>query len=454
VKTPNIDRLAKNGMLFENAFCQSPVCTPSRASFLTGRYPRTTRARQNGQDIPRDEVLVTRMLADAGYACGLSGKLHLSACSPEKVIAGERRINDGYTQFHWSMHPHPDWPTNEYIQWLHAKGKAFAPVSFQDNQFVQIGPESANHQTTWCVDKAVGFIEAHEAFTNPWLFSVNTFDPHHPFDPPLEYLIPYMEKLEQIPLPNYVEGELKNKPFFQQCDHHGAYGMSNNYPYPKMSDYDHRLIRASYWAMIDHIDRQVGRLIDTLEHTGQMEDTIVISMSDHGEMLGDHGIYLKGPHFYEPAIHVPLIVSYPGVIPANTRYHGLVELIDLAPTLLEAASIPAHPGIQGKSLWSLLTRKGDNASHRQSIYCEHYNASFTQQGKRGFATMVRTERYKLVTYHERNEGELYDLHTDPNETYNRWDDADYFEIKLEMFSLLSDRMAGTVDPLPERTAIW
>jgi arylsulfatase A-like enzyme len=94
VRTPNIDRLAESGTCFENAFSQCPICTPSRSSFLTGRYPRTTRCRQNGQDIPADEVLVTRLMADAGYECGLSGKLHLSACHPT-VCVSERRIEDG-----------------------------------------------------------------------------------------------------------------------------------------------------------------------------------------------------------------------------------------------------------------------------------------------------------------------------------------------------------------------
>ena len=107
VHTPHIDRLASEGVLFERCFSQSPVCTPSRASFLTGRYPRTTRCRQNGQDIPDDEVLVTRLLADAGYVCGLAGKLHLSACNPSVTPEMEPRIDDGYEVFHWSHDTHP-----------------------------------------------------------------------------------------------------------------------------------------------------------------------------------------------------------------------------------------------------------------------------------------------------------------------------------------------------------
>ncbi|WDR01503.1 sulfatase-like hydrolase/transferase [Devosia algicola] len=105
VRTPNIDALFAGGAAFPNTYCQSPVCTPSRASFLTGRYPRTTRTRQNGQDIPRDELLIGKIFADAGYTCGLSGKFHLSACHPSVSPVFEPRVEDGYHAFHWSHHP-------------------------------------------------------------------------------------------------------------------------------------------------------------------------------------------------------------------------------------------------------------------------------------------------------------------------------------------------------------
>lgn len=456
VKTPNIDRLAQNGVLFENAFCQATVCTPSRASFLTGRYPRTTRCRQNGQNIPEDEMLVTRLLADAGYVGGLSGKLHLSACNPSVMHGTERRIADGYSQFHWSHHPDNHWPTNEYIQWLRAKGKTYQPLQTEGSRYVEIGPDAEDHQTTWCAEKAVQFIEANQSYEQPWFFSVNMFDPHHPFNPPRAYLERYMQKLDEIPLPNYKEGELEEKTYFQQFDHNGAYGNERLLPFSQMNEQDHRMLKAAYWAMIDLIDEQVGRMLEALERTGQLKNTIVIFMSDHGELLGDHGIYLKGPFFYEPSIHVPLIVSWPGHFQSGVRSPELVELVDVAPTLLEAAGLRIHPGMQGKSLMQLLTAEAVDSklSHRSDIYCEHYNASAKQNGIGGFATMVRTDRYKLVSYHRRHEEELYDLQEDPNERRNLWMDESYSAVKLDMMKRLCDRMAETVDPLPERLAVW
>jgi choline-sulfatase len=454
VRTPNIDRLAANGVLFENAFCQATVCTPSRASFLTGRYPRTTRCRQNGQNMPDSEKLVTRLLADAGYTCGLSGKLHISACNPKVTSAAEPRIDDGYAQFHWSHHPEDNWPTNEYIQWLRAKGKTYRPQPSEGSRYVQIGPDAEDHQTAWCAEKAIEFIEANERYEQPWLFSVNMFDPHHPFNPPAAHLQRYLDRLDDIPLPNYAEGELDNKPYFQRYDHNGAYGDPNLYPYSRMSEQDHRTVRAAYWAMIDLIDEQVGRMVAALERTGQLDNTIIVFMSDHGELLGDHGVYLKGAFFYEPSVHVPLIVSYPKRFSVNKRVAELTELVDLAPTLLEAAGLPQYPGMQGKSLFSLLTGQESAGKHRDDIYCEHYNASSKQNGIGGFATMVRTERYKLVSYHKRGEWELYDLERDPRETRNVWSDPDYASVKLDMYVRLCDRMAETVDPLPERLAVW
>ncbi len=454
VKTPNIDKLAERGVLFENCFSQSPVCTPSRASFLTGRYPRTTRCRQNGQAIPKDEKLITKLLADAGYICGLSGKLHISPCHPSVAPIKENRIDDGYAQFHWSHHATPEWPTNEYVQWLQEKGQKFKRENVEESNYVQYGPDAEYHQTTWCTEKAIQFIESNKDYDRPWLFSVNIFDPHHPFDPSKAYLQRYLERMDEIPLPNYKVGESENKPIYQQIDHNGAYGMKGNLAYSEMNDYDHRLLRAAYFAMVDLIDEQVGRMIATLEKTGQLENTIIIFMSDHGELLGDHGIYLKGPHFYEASVKVPLIISWPKKIKGNRRIDRLVELVDLAPTLLEAAGIPIYEGMQGRSLYELLINEDVDYSFREDVYCEHYNANFKHGEHVAFATMVRTERYKLIAYHGESTGELYDLEVDPFEYVNEWNNPEYRSVKLELYQRLCDRMAETVDPLPVRQSVW
>ena len=259
-------------------------------------------------------------------------------------------------------------------------------------------------------------------------------------------------------MPNYVEGELENKPCFQKLDHKGAYNNhdSNNetYSYDKMSEYEHKLVKASYYAMIELIDTQVGRLIDCLEANGQLDNTLIIFMSDHGEMLGDHGIYLKGPYFYEGAVKVPLIMSYPEKIKKGIRSKALVELMDIAPTLAEFAGMPAQKQMQGKSLLGLLTGRSSLDEHKTSVYSEYYNSMPWHKNPTAFCTMVCDGRYKLVAVHGQNEGELYDLKQDSNETTNRWYDPNYATIKMEMLIKLNDKMAFTVDPMGERLSEW
>lgn len=458
IDTPNIDKLAANGILFEKAYCQNPTCTPSRASFLTGRYPRTTGCRQNGQRFNPNEKVITKVLEESEYICGLSGKLHLNPCSPTVCKGMEERIDDGYSVFHWSHGGHDGWATHEYFQWLRENGQYFAATDVPNTKLVQYGMEEKYHQTTWCVNKAISFIEANVEYDNNWMFSLNIYDPHHPFDPPKEYLDKYMDRVNSLPMPNYVEGELNNKPLFQKLDHSAAYNNhdSNNevIAYDRMSEYEHKLMKASYYAMVELIDKQVGRVIDTLSKLNQLENTIIIFTSDHGEMLGDHGIYLKGPYFYESLINVPLIISCPGTIQSGVRSKALVELVDLAPTLVECCQLPEQKQMQGKSLWSLLTGQSNRDRHKDNVYCEYYNSMPWHKKPTAQCTMVTDGTYKLIVAHSTDEGELYDLISDPNETYNLWDDKEMATIKSQMLIKLCHSMAFTVDPMNERISDW
>jgi len=168
-------------------------------------------------------------------------------------------------------------------------------------------------------------------------------------------------------------------------------------------------------------------------------------------MLGDHGIYLKGPHFYEPAVRVPLIIACPEAVEGGRRSAALVELFDLAPTVLDACGRPRHPGMQARSLWPMLVDPDRQDPGREDVYSEYYQGMAVYEST-AYATMVRTEAAKIVVAHGCNAGELYDLEADPTETHNRWDDPAYAELRLDMMSRLADRMAWTVDPLPEREA--
>ena len=447
IRTPHIDSLVRDGVAFTHVFCQSPVCTPSRASYLTGRYPRTTKCRQNGQTLPPTERLISRILADAGYTCGLSGKQHLSSCSDGKV---EVRSDDGYEEFHWSHHPQPDWVENEYAQWLHSKGANWNDIySGESTGFVKVGVPAELHQTTWCAEKAVDFIRNQGddvgGNSKPWLFNFNCFDPHHPFDPPPDYLSRY--PADDMPLPLSRPGELDEKTTYQRLDAKWAHNNPGEFHVAAMTDDDRRQVTAAYYAMIELIDDQVGRMLTALEETNQAENTLVIFMSDHGEMLGDHGLYFKGPHFYEAAIRIPLVIRWPNRALSGHRVDGLVELIDLAPTLCDAASIPIPSAMQGRALTDQLGGNANPQLHRDYVYCEYYNA-WTHP--RSYATMMRTRSHKIAVYHGTNEGELYDLENDANELHNLWHSPQHLTLQRDLLKQAFDASVFTMDPMPPR----
>jgi arylsulfatase A-like enzyme len=453
VSTPHLDALAGGGALFEQAWCQNPICAPSRASFLTGRYPRTTRVNRNAQRIPRDEKLISRLLADAGYVCGHAGKLHLAPSSPPLADWCEPRGDDGYSVFDWSMHP-PATPVSAYTAWLSEHDVEFKREPVMDSSYVTFGmpPETSN--TDWIAQRGINFIKCSAPLDRPWFFTLNIEDPHDPFDPPRRFLEPYLKRLDEIPLPHYEPGELDNKPVFQTTDRAGVWGGGRgHFAAEKMSDTDHRLIRAAYWAMIDHIDYQVGRVLDALRATDQLDNTLILFMSDHGEMLGDHGFYFQGPYFYEEMCRVPLLMSWPAAI-KPLRVPALMELVDIAPTLLDAAGLEPYAGMQGRSLWPILSGQADPSHHRDDVYAEYYCAIPGGHKNAGgaFITGVRNREYALSCVHGEDAGELYDLKNDPTETRNLWFEPSASAAKIRMLKRLCDRMAQTIDPLPPTEA--
>lgn len=434
LSTPNIDSLMESGTAFMRAYCQNPLCTPSRASFLTGRYPRSTRANYNGNlGFSKDEKTVIQLLADTGYTCGLTGKLHLSACSGRV----ENCADYGYAWSRWSHQPFGTWEKgdNAYQNWLHECGVDWKreyisefhdwrppklPISLPD-RITGIRPEY--HQTTWCVNEAIDFMDSVK--DGPWCVSVNVFDPHPPFDPPQCYKDRL--KVEDMPLPLWRAGELDSKPFAQRDSYERTNGNGLLPPTCDLTDMEKREVTRDYYAQMLLVDDQVGRLIEYLEKTGQRENTIFIFTSDHGEMLGDHGVYWKGGFFYEGLVHVPLIFSCPGLIWEGMRSDALVELVDIAPTLLELNGEKVPRAMQGKSLAGILTGQADPGYHKDCVYTEYYHSAAGLVPV--CATMYYDGRYKLVVYHNGTIGELYDHETDPAEFTNLWDVPEYTTVR-------------------------
>jgi arylsulfatase A-like enzyme len=206
-------------------------------------------------------------------------------------------------------------------------------------------------------------------------------------------------------------------------------------------------MQAKYWAQIELIDENIGRILKALEKSGQRENTVIIFTSDHGEMAGDHGLNKKGCRFYEGLVRVPLIFSWPGHIKQGLRIGALVELVDIVPTLLELTGLSVPDTIQGKSLLSILKGKADPDKHREFVRCVYYKVL---QGPESYATMLRNRRYKIVNYHGHDLGELFDLKKDPYEFNNLWQDSAYADVRFELMKKSFDALAFAVDTGPPR----
>ena len=444
VDTPNIDRLIAEGFALTHAYCQSPICTPSRASFLTGQYASAVHVTGNGNShFPDTPPLVTKMLSDAGYDCGLIGKLHLS--SAYRRI--EKRVDDGYRYWQYSHAPRDDWETgHDYADWVRSKGEVLGELIKSPD-----GVPAELHQTTWCAEKTIEFMR--EQRDGPWLTCVNIYDPHPPFNPPKAYRDRFDPQAVNGPL--FRESDLAQQAKLEAIDfqskgrHPDAIEPHSPGKNPRAErGRDARTLIAAYYAMIALIDDQIGRVIAALEDTGQRDNTLVIFTSDHGEMLGDHGLLKKGCRFYEGLVRVPLIFSWPGHVQSGQRSDALVELRDIAPLLLELAGRAVPDRMQPRSLLPMLSGACPADEHREFVRCEYYDALDQADGT--YATMYRNRQYKLVVYHGHGLGELYDLVADPGEFDNLWDDAEYVDVKLDLMQRSFDASMLAMDKGPER----
>ncbi len=400
VRTPTLDRLVREGTAFTHTYCQSPICTPSRASLMSGLYPSRVHNTRNGNaTFPDQPPLISKLIADSGYDCGMIGKFHLQSSGKRT----EPRLDDGFRVWQFSHAPRDDWPAGEhdYADWVREQGGDLNALRESPDR---VPPKF--HQTTWATERAIEFIDdAGKARDGgqPWFLNLNLYDPHPPFIPPRVY----EEKFDpaSMPGPHFEPGDLETQAKLKEAD------FQDEIRTPE--EHDAFRAQARYYAMIAQIDDQLARLLAHLEASGQAENTVVIFTSDHGETLGDHGLMFKGCRFYES--------------------DALVEWLDLSATLLELAGVPLPSYHQGKSLTPLLTdSEADSSAHRPFVRSEYFDAlapEFTG-GHGAFATMHRTRTHKLCLYHSLGGvGELYDLEADPWEHRDLWDDPDSRELR-------------------------
>ncbi len=419
IKTPVVDALAAKGVLFTKNFCQTPQCVPSRMSIHTGRYPHTHRTLTNSYQIADDEPTLARILAAAGYRTVITGERPFA---PRYQMAGfERRLEAEPGKDHGTLLAKNGWAGPDASPDRKAKVAEFKRVHDTRYQASAVPWPEALDESKHFSDLALEFLE--EKSDKPYFLHLSYRRPHHPFDPPAPYDTMYAGA--KFPETKKKSGEMDKKPAAQQRATKSLAGFDPS----TISPADLNLIKAFYYGMITLTDKHLGRVLNKVN----LADTLVVFTADHGEMLGDHGLLLKGSYMYDQVVHTPLIFAGLG-IPEGRRVNTLTESVDIAQTVAEVLGFKPLPYAQGKSLVPLF--KNPKAKHKQAVHSEFPTVK-----------MVRTESHKLVHYPNAPYGELYDLSSDPNEFDNVYSDPSQAEAKGQMYKLLSDWLVASYDPM-------
>lgn len=431
LRTPNLDRLAARGVRFANAFCNNPICAPSRCSMMAGQYPHTTGITGNivhEMDLPNPGTLPT-VLRNLGYQTLLVGKAHMIRAWNQ---AGFEQIR--YCDLCDSDEGDPR--NVHYFAYLLQHGLADAydlgcrsesQTGYQLERFVSEIPLE-HHLETWTANTAIELLNNRDR-SRPFMMHLSFQRPHEPLCVPPECAHWYNPKALTLPdsAADFFERRFAGKPAFQQ---QYVTGGQMGYPYRPRDRGDLQRQLAYYYTLISLIDLQIGRVLDALRDRGDLDNTVICYVADHGDFAGEHGLILKNLGIYESIHRVPLLLSYPGA-PAGKVVQDLVETVDLYPTLMEAANlrdhIPAH--VEGVSRLPLVAGQGQGA---HAVICEYdFNAA------QPYSLAVRTATHRLVLYpwQPGQIGELYDRRSDPGELVNLWSDPSHRLHRLELTEL-------------------
>ena len=396
IHTPNLDALAKSGVLFENAFCNSPVCMPSRHSMLSGQYPSAVGTTCNGIEMREDILTVHKILKLYGYRTASIGKLHFRNHSNRD----HREVHPSYGFDELILSDEPGCYDDAYIKWVEQQDpsqlencRCSTPPAWTgepvrkhprrvQEPYVFEGPEELTH-TAFVAQEAAQYIGQQR--DEPFFLISGFYAPHAPLNPPGRFVDMYDPS--SLPLPAMNEGE-------------NVLGLPDD---------EWRTVKAYYYALVSHIDDQIGRILRALDEAGVRDKTLVIFTSDHGEHLGDHGRVAKGPPGLDSCAHVPLLVSYPDCIQGARVFSELIEAVDIVPTILDYCGVQVPPVMQGVSFRPLVERR--NYRERRSAFIEH-RYPFRESWK-----TVRTHEFKYCACSS-GEELLFDLERDPHELRN------------------------------------
>jgi arylsulfatase A-like enzyme len=446
-RTPNLDRLAESGQVFDHAYASCPLCVPSRVSLMTGRYAHVTGSRTNAFLKDPREACLLWALQDCGYATGLSGKNH---CFTEEELS---RFDFLWQAGHLGPVDPPDETAREAKAWVQSSGVGQQAWGAATNPY-----PAESLGTALTTDNAIRFVDEHRH--DPFCLWYSIADPHTP----LQTAEPYarMYDPDAVDLPPIAEGEIATKPPAQQIDFKALAGEGVTEPIMR------RAI-AMYYGMNSYIDAQVGRFMDHLEALDLRNDTIIVYLSDHGDYMGEHRMIRKSKALYDCLCRIPLIVSWPGSLPGGGRRHdAFVVIEDLLPTLFDLAGVGIPAGVQGMSFAPLL--RGEEYPARDCVFGEigiegtpypveactvfpegPLTKDFTPRNKlggKGRIRSVRTREWKLVHYPGQPYGELYHLPDDPWELCNRYGEPALAEITNRLRARLLDWCIETDEVLP------
>ncbi|HVF10592.1 MAG TPA: sulfatase-like hydrolase/transferase, partial [Abditibacteriaceae bacterium] len=456
IQTRHLDRLCREGTRLTRAYCPNPTCTPTRASIITGLYPSMHGAWSLGTKLPEDVPTVGDVFQQHGYATTIIGKAHFQplASTPEQTsIECQPTLRDlefwrnfygpwyGFEHVETArMHADEYHAGGHYGIWMEDKGLLNWRDYFQSfppdpqaplREHVWDLPEEF-HYTRWTAERTIADIEKHVAQGEPFFTWASFHDPHPPYLTPQPWASMYdpaaMEpgtllENEMDLLPAHFRLTQQAQPDFAayaetEYSNHGFYSHLTE-------ETQLRRDMAVYYGMISFMDQQIGRILDALDSLNITENTLVVFSTDHGHFLGQHGLVAKGAFHYEDLLRLPFIVRWPQQIPAGRQSAALQSLVDLAPTFLAACGIPVPGLMQGVD--QMPVWRGASHSVRDEVLVE-----FRHQPTKLHLRTYIDERYKITLYRDQVYGELFDLHEDPDERYNRWDDTAYASIKCEL----------------------
>ena len=405
VQTPHLDQLAEQSYTFDNAYCNSPICTPSRLSLLTGRYPHQIEAWDLGAIAARQHKTWGDYLAEADYETVLCGRTHFNGT--DRLLGFSERLLD-------------DLP-----RWCNTKGhppRRTADDRRGSNSHVtECGPGDHEHTRydRKVTDLAVDFLRRKAATPagKPFLLYCGFMHPHFPLIAPPEFFSRYDPNTLELP-DTWNEPLESQHPIIQ----HLRWAWRNDIPPPETTV---RCALAAYYALVSSLDAQIGQVLQAIDTSSLRENTLVIYTSDHGEMGGHHGIWQK-QCFYEPAVKVPLMLRLPSGKTGRVKQN--VSLVDVLPTLLEVAGLEKPSDLLGESLLEIAQHQSDKTT--RAVFSEYHHRGMLNAG-----FMLKRGHYKLC-YYVGSQPQLFNVDIDPQENDDLAPKPEYAAIRNELEDVL------------------